>query len=59
MKVLFMPGVGGNPAFWQPVADRLPATCQKTLLGWPGLGNQPLARDINGWDDLRRMVEQD
>lgn len=54
-----MPGVGGNPAFWQPVADRLPATCQKTLLGWPGLGNQPLARDINGWDDLRRMVEQD
>lgn len=58
MKILFMPGVGGDPAFWQPVADRLPAIWQKTLLGWPGLGNQPPAPDINGWDDLYRMVDQ-
>ena len=58
MKILFMPGVGGEPAFWQPVADRLPATWQKTLLGWPGLGNQPPAPDINGWDDLYRTVVQ-
>ena len=53
-----MPGVGGDPAFWQPVADRLPASWQKTLLGWPGLGNQPPAPDINGWDDLYRSVER-
>jgi len=53
-----MPGVGGDPAFWQPVADRLPAAWQKTLLGWPGLGNQPPAPDINGWDDLYRLVER-
>lgn len=58
MNILFMPGVGGDPAFWQPVADRLPAIWQKTLLGWPGLGNQPPAPDINGWDDLYRVVEQ-
>jgi pimeloyl-ACP methyl ester carboxylesterase len=58
MKVLFMPGVGGDPAFWQPVADRLPLTWQKTLLGWPGLGTEPPAPDINGWDDLYRLVEQ-
>jgi poly(3-hydroxyoctanoate) depolymerase len=58
MKILFMPGVGGDPAFWQPVADRLPATWQKALLGWPGLGNQPPAPNINGWDDLYRIVEQ-
>lgn len=58
MNILFMPGVGGDPAFWQPVAERLPAIWQKTLLGWPGLGNQPPAPDINGWDDLYRMVDQ-
>jgi len=33
MKVLFMPGVGGDPQFWKPVADRLPTEWQKTLLG--------------------------
>jgi len=58
MKVLFLPGVGGDPAFWQPVADRLPASWDKTLLGWPGLGNQPPAPDVNGWDDLYRRVEK-
>jgi len=58
MTILFMPGVGGNPAFWQPVANRLPTAWQKTLLGWPGLGDQPPAADINGWDDLYRFVEQ-
>ena len=58
MKILFMPGVGGDPAFWQPVADRLPATWQKMLLGWPGLGSQPPALDIAGWDDLFRTVER-
>jgi pimeloyl-ACP methyl ester carboxylesterase len=58
MTILFLPGVGGDPAFWQPVADRLPATWEKSLLGWPGLGDQPPAADINGWDDLYRTVEQ-
>jgi len=58
MKILFMPGVGGDPAFWQPVAERLPAAWQKTLLGWPGLGNQSPAPDITGWNDLYRSVEQ-
>jgi pimeloyl-ACP methyl ester carboxylesterase len=58
LKILFLPGVGGDPAFWQPVAHRLPATWQKTLLGWPGLGNQPPAPDINGWDDLYRSFER-
>jgi pimeloyl-ACP methyl ester carboxylesterase len=58
MKVLFMPGVGADPAFWQPIADRLPTTWQKTLLGWPGLGDQSPAAAVNGWDDLYRLVEQ-
>ena len=58
MKILFMPGAGGDPTFWQPVADRLPAAWQKTLLGWPGLGNQPPAPDVNGWGDLYRTVDE-
>jgi pimeloyl-ACP methyl ester carboxylesterase len=58
MKVLFLPGVSGDPGFWQPVADRLPGTWQKTLLGWPGLGEQPPSPGVNGWDDLYRLVEQ-
>jgi len=58
MKILFLPGVGGDPTFWQPVADRLPTDWHKTLLGWPGLGDQPPAPDVNGWDDLYRLVEQ-
>jgi poly(3-hydroxyoctanoate) depolymerase len=58
MKILFMPGVGGDPAFWQPVAERLPSAWDKTLLGWPGLGNQPPSPEVNGWDDLYRTVER-
>jgi pimeloyl-ACP methyl ester carboxylesterase len=56
MKILFLPGVGGDPSFWAPVAARLPAAWEKRLLGWPGLGNQPPSPDVNGWDDLSRMV---
>lgn len=58
MRVVFMPGVGGDPAFWRPVADRLPTAWQKALLGWPGLGDQPPAHDVNGWNDLSRIVER-
>jgi pimeloyl-ACP methyl ester carboxylesterase len=58
MKVVFMPGVSGDPAFWRPVAERLPSTWDKVLLGWPGLGNQPASPEVNGWDDLYRTVER-
>jgi pimeloyl-ACP methyl ester carboxylesterase len=57
MKILFLPGVGGDPSFWEPVAARLPAAWEKRHLGWPGLGNQPPSPDVNGWDDLYRTVE--
>jgi pimeloyl-ACP methyl ester carboxylesterase len=58
MKILFMPGVSGDPAFWQPVAERLPSAWDKTLLGWPGLGSQPPSPEVNGWEDLYRTVER-
>lgn len=57
-RILFLPGAGGDPAFWRPVANQLPAHWQKTLLGWPGLGQQPASPDVNGWNDLYRLVEQ-
>ncbi len=56
-KVLFLPGAGGSPEFWQPVAHRLPDEWDKVLFGWPGLGSQPHDPKINGIDDLVRLVE--
>jgi pimeloyl-ACP methyl ester carboxylesterase len=56
-RLLFLPGAGGDPAFWRPLADRLPTTWEKIYFGWPGLGAQPPSPMVNGWDDLVRMVE--
>lgn len=58
-KILFLPGAGGSPEFWQPVAKLLPAERDKVLLGWPGLGDQPHDPAINGIDDLIRRVEDE
>lgn len=56
-KVLFLPGAAGSAEFWQPVAHRLPDEWDKLLFGWPGLGNEPHDPNINGIDDLVRLVE--
>ena len=56
-KILFLPGAGGSPEFWQPVATLLPAAWDKVLPGWPGLGDQPHDPAINSIDDLVRRVE--
>jgi pimeloyl-ACP methyl ester carboxylesterase len=56
-KILFLPGAGGSPEFWRPVAKLLPAEREKVLFGWPGLGSQPHDPRINGIDDLVRLVE--
>ena len=58
-KILLLPGAGGSPEFWQPVAKLLPTAREKVLLGWPGLGNQPHDPTINGIDDLVRLVEDE
>jgi pimeloyl-ACP methyl ester carboxylesterase len=49
--LLFLPGAGGDPAFWHPAGALLPATWRKTYLGWPGLGDQPHDPAIRGLDD--------
>jgi poly(3-hydroxyoctanoate) depolymerase len=39
--VAFLPGAGGDAAFWRPVGDRLPADWGKLYFNWPGAGHQP------------------
>ncbi|MBI3514619.1 MAG: alpha/beta fold hydrolase [Proteobacteria bacterium] len=55
-KLLFLPGVGGDPTFWQPVGARLPASWSKVYLGWPGLGEQPADPSVQSVDDLVRLA---
>ncbi len=47
-----LPGAGGDPEFWSPVARRLPAAWEKIALAWPGLGDQPRDPPVRGLDDL-------
>jgi len=54
--ILFLPGAGGSPHFWKPVAEALPAAWPKEHLGWPGLGVQPHDPAIRGLDDLKALV---
>jgi pimeloyl-ACP methyl ester carboxylesterase len=55
-KLVFLPGAGGDPAFWHPVGALLPNTWPKTYLGWPGLGDQPHDPGVRGLDDLVRRA---
>lgn len=56
--ILFLPGAGGAPEFWRPVAERLPASMPYQLVGWPGLGVQPHDPAVQGFDDLVRLVRE-
>ncbi len=55
-RVLFLPGVGGAGAFWEPVGELLPAGWSKRYLSWPGLGDQPADPNVHGFDDLLGIV---
>lgn len=55
-RILFLPGAGGSPHFWKPVAEALPTAWPKEHFGWPGLGAQPHDPAIDGLDDLKRLV---
>jgi pimeloyl-ACP methyl ester carboxylesterase len=54
---LFLPGAGGDPAFWWALGDRLPDVWPKHYFAWPGLGDQPPHPAVTGFDDLVAMVE--
>lgn len=55
-RILFLPGAGGSPHFWKPVAEALPAAWPKEHFGWPGLGDQPHDPAIRGLDELTGLV---
>ena len=55
-KLIFLPGAGGNPHFWQPVAQLLVHPAARKLLGWPGFGAVPADPNVNGIQDLVTMV---
>jgi pimeloyl-ACP methyl ester carboxylesterase len=58
-KLVFLPGALGAADFWHPVGGLLPATWEKVYLSWPGLGRQPRAEHVNGFDDLVGLVEEE
>ncbi|HUE28936.1 MAG TPA: alpha/beta fold hydrolase [Solirubrobacteraceae bacterium] len=55
-RIAFFPGAAGSPAFWAPVAERLPDRWEKTLLGWPGAGEQPHDPGVRSFEDLVRRA---
>ena len=55
-KILFLPGAGGSPHFWKPVATALPSDWPKEHFGWPGLGGQQHDPAVRGLADLKKMV---
>lgn len=57
-RVLFLPGVGGDPAFWRPVGDQLPPDWAKIYLGWSGLGNYHHGPPLRSVDEMVAQVEQ-
>ncbi|CUI06714.1 alpha/beta hydrolase fold [Janthinobacterium sp. CG23_2] len=55
-KLIFLPGAGGNPDFWQPASDALTHPASRCLLGWPGFGVVPADPGIDGMDGLVALV---
>ncbi|MEZ4408957.1 MAG: alpha/beta fold hydrolase [Polyangiales bacterium] len=55
-KLVFLPGAGGSPSFWAPVASRIAAPPRRALLGWPGFGDVPHDPSVRGLDDLVARV---
>lgn len=55
-RLIFLPGVGGNPAFWQPASDAITQQAERVLLGWPWFGvnaaGGPPLHAARGMDDL-------
>ena len=58
MRVLFLPGAGGDGSFWRPLARLLPIQWDTAFLDWPGLGAAPPAADVNGFEDLVRLARR-
>jgi pimeloyl-ACP methyl ester carboxylesterase len=57
-RVFFLPGASGDPDFWLPLGDLLPASWEKVYFAWPGLGNCQHDPTVNGFNDLVSLVEK-
>ena len=55
-KLIFLPGAGGSPHFWQPVANLLVHPAPRVFLGWPGFGSVPINPKVQGIQDLVALV---
>jgi pimeloyl-ACP methyl ester carboxylesterase len=55
-RLLFLPGASGNTQFWQPLAALLNHPGERRFFGWPGYGGLPPDPNVNGLDDLVRLV---
>jgi len=56
-RVLWLPGAGGEGAFWRPAADLVAHPGDDVLFDWPGFGNNSPRADVTSADDLYRLVE--
>jgi len=55
-KLIFLPGAGGSPHFWQPVANLLVHPARRVHLGWPGFGAVPINPQVQSIQDLVALV---
>ncbi len=55
-QIIFLPGAGGDPQFWQPVSERLAHPATRTLMGWPGFGPVPADPGVRSMEDLVARV---
>ena len=51
-RVAFLPGAGGQRAFWQPVTQCLGLGDDAILFAWPGFGDEPPDPAIERLNDL-------
>lgn len=58
-QLLFLPGAGADPAFWEPVGRQLPTSWNKRYLAWPGLGANPACAAVRSFDDLVSIAERE
>ena len=58
-RQIYLPGAGGSPEFWRPVAALLDDGVPQRMLAWPGLGNEPPAPNVGGVGDLTMLVEEE
>lgn len=56
-RVVFLPGIGGDPRLWHGVGERLPKVWEKIYLGWSGLGEYREGTPLQSVADMVAWVE--